>query len=38
MISVALAKHLMMEDEMEDLTLFQVVTGLGLALKVLQDL
>ena len=38
MISVALAKHLITEDEMEVLTVFQVVTGLGLALQVLQDL
>ena len=38
MISVSLSKHLMTEDEMKVLTLFQVVSGLGLALQVLQDL
>ena len=38
MISVALAKHLIMEDEMEVLTVFQVVTGVGLALQSQQAL
>ena len=38
MTSVLLAKHLMMEDEMEVLTWFQVESGFGFALQVLQVL
>jgi len=38
MVSVALAKHLMTEDEMEGLTVFQVTASKGLALQALQAL
>ena len=40
MTSVLLIKHLIMEDEMESLTLLQVKSGLGffLALQALQTL
>ncbi len=38
MVSVALAKHLISEDEMEVLTVFQVTASVGLALQALQAL
>ena len=38
MTSVFLTKHLIMEDKMEVLIWFQVESGFGFALQVLQDL